>query len=299
MKNFPIFTISLTALAFIFLTENLSAQIREIRDISYLPREKIENDSLQRLNLVLPESHSKPPLLVWIGGGAWSYVDRDIEMNFANKMADNGIAVATIGHRLSSALWRDSLLNMGYQHPDHIEDLAAAFHFLFDHATEYGYDPEKIFVGGYSSGAHLAALLVLSPKYLDQYQLTSDNVKGIIPIAGTYDIPNYHEVLANSARPELAELHVESVFGKSLAQQLDASPTHFLENLKTPILLISERDSYNYTRLFEDKIIEKEFTDISILHIREMGHSALWKDLSFSDKSKYRNLMVDFIKKVG
>ena len=116
---------------------------------------------------------------------------------------------------MSAAKWRDSTLGTGIQHPEHIKDLAAAISWLFDHATENGYDKEKIFVGGFSSGAHLAALIGLDDSYLKDEGLSKDIIKGMIPVSGTYDIMNYHEVFATGNNPELAELHVEAVFGNT------------------------------------------------------------------------------------
>lgn len=42
----------------------------EYPNLSYLAPEKVKVDSLQRLNLVIPEGVENPPLLLWIGGGA-------------------------------------------------------------------------------------------------------------------------------------------------------------------------------------------------------------------------------------
>ncbi|HMQ47869.1 MAG TPA: alpha/beta hydrolase, partial [Saprospiraceae bacterium] len=160
---------------------------REINDLAYLAPGVIETDSLQRLNLVLPEGIQSPPLLLWIGGGAWSFVSRHNEMNLARKFAREGIAVASVGHRLSKGLFRDSTRAHGVQHPAHIHDIAAAFKWLYDHAAEYGYDQNNIIVSGFSSGAHLAALLAMDARYLAQHQLTAAHIKAIIPVAGTYD----------------------------------------------------------------------------------------------------------------
>src|SRR5688500_14534763 len=44
--------------------------------------------SRQRLNLVIPKIANKPPLLIWVGGGAWSYVNPDMEMDLARKIAE-------------------------------------------------------------------------------------------------------------------------------------------------------------------------------------------------------------------
>ena len=41
----------------------------EYFDLAYLPAEEINEDTLQRLNLFLPENDDAP-LLLWIGGGA-------------------------------------------------------------------------------------------------------------------------------------------------------------------------------------------------------------------------------------
>ncbi|MCB0669940.1 MAG: alpha/beta hydrolase [Saprospiraceae bacterium] len=285
----------ISILLFIQSNRVCQAQVKVLNDISYLEAANTENDSLQRLNLTLPGQVDKPPLLIWIGGGAWSYTDRNVEMDLARQFATRGIAVASIGHRLSSALWRDSTHNLGAEHPDHIEDVAMAFKFLHNHAMEYGYDAGKIFIGGFSSGAHLASLLVMDRKYLDKYALSKDLIRGIIPIAGMYDVPHYHETLANSQRPELATLHVESVFGRTNEQHIEASPTRYVDHLSTPTLLISERDSYTYTRIFEDRIREAGFREIEILHVQALGHSALWKDLSFNPDSRYRELIIGFI----
>ena len=73
-------------------------EYKEISNLAYLPAEKIEVDSLQRLNLIIPTEAEKPPLLVWIGAGAWSFVNRHQEMDFARMMGKEGVAVASVGH---------------------------------------------------------------------------------------------------------------------------------------------------------------------------------------------------------
>jgi hypothetical protein len=48
--------------------------LKRFDNLSYIARESIEVDSLQMLNLIVPKTPTTPPLLIWIGGGAWSYV---------------------------------------------------------------------------------------------------------------------------------------------------------------------------------------------------------------------------------
>ena len=100
--------------------------LTEHHDLLYVPTDAVEADSVQRLNLVLPTDVEQPPLLLWIGGGAWSYVNRAMEMDIARRMAAEGMAVASVGHRLSAAVWQNPALDEGVQHPAHIEDIASA-----------------------------------------------------------------------------------------------------------------------------------------------------------------------------
>ena len=109
--------------------------------------------------------------------------------------------------------------------------MAEAIRWIKDHASEYGYREEVLFLDGFSSGAHLAALICTNEKYLQEVGLQLQDIKGLIPISGTYDIADYHRVFANGARPEMAQTHVEAIFG---------SPDKFAE--ASPILLISDNN---------------------------------------------------------
>jgi hypothetical protein len=267
-------------------------QVVEYRDLLYVDDLNIENDSLQRLNLSLPSTIDHYPLLVWIGGGAWSYGDRNLEMPFARKMAEKGIAVASVGHRLSPAVWRDPKLSSGIQHPKHIEDIASALRWLVSHASDYGFNPNYIFIGGYSSGAQLSMLIDLDKQYLKSKNLDPDLLKGVIAFSGTYDIEHYYQTFLNGNTPELAETHVKAVFGNQLKQ---ASATEYLSNLKTPILLVSDNNVIAYTQLFAKVLEDKGFDSFKTEYATELTHGQLWRSLSFDDESKYRDLIIEFI----
>jgi len=295
----------LVCLLFI-LTASVRAQnqpLKEINNLKYLPEHSIEVDSLQQLNLVLPTDVDNAPILLWIGGGAWSFVNRHVEMDLARKLAQRGIAVAAVGHRLSKGALRDAGRSGGVQHPAHIEDIAAAFKWLYDNADDHGFNQNQIFVGGFSSGAHLAALLAMDKKYLNKHGLNPTHIQGIIPIAGTYDINHYYSVFHEHENPErrpLARTHVMDVFGEDLKAFADASPVTYLDHLTVPMLLISESGLYNYTHLFEEQLRASTYRNCQIVHVFDFDHAGLWRDISFAEYSQTRNLMVDFIKrKVG
>jgi hypothetical protein len=270
--------------------------VTEIKAIPYYQGPDYDSAN-HKLNLVLPKAVKNPPLLVWIGGGAWSYVNRDMEMDVARKFAQKGIAVASLGHRLSPATWKDPALKEGIKHPEHIKDVARAIKYLYAHAGKYGYTPSKIFVGGYSSGGHLSALVVMDGQYLKKEGLSKDIIKGVIPIAGTYDVAHYHQVLAAANGRAFADNHVGSVFGLTKQEFEKYSPTTYADSLSTPMLLISETNTFKYTNLFEDRLRERDYKNLEVLHIHRLNHGELWKHLSHSPQSIYRDVIEDFIRR--
>lgn len=267
---------------------------KEIVDLSYLPDEEIEVDSLQRLNLFLP-GNEKPPLLIWIGGGAWSYVNRHMESDLARQFNIAGIAVAAVGHRLSAAVWRFPEQTTGVQHPAHVQDIAAATRWLVDHADEYGYDKERIFVGGFSSGAHLATLLAVDSTYLNNVGLTPELIDGVIAVSGTYDVADYHRAFVESSSPHLAVQHVEAVFGSTPEQWKAASPITYLDHLEAPILLMTDNRVYRYTTLFEEAFKAVQYDRVDVIYVGGLDHGPLWRDIGTNEDSRYRKMIIDFI----
>ena len=272
--------------------------LTEILNISYTTDSHFEPDSLQQLNLLIPKKTEAPPLLLWIGGGAWSFVDRHMEMDLCKKLAASGIAVASVGHRLSRGSFSEKRKRHGVQHPEHIKDIAMAFNWLKKNASKYGYDPKNIFVGGYSSGAHLSALLGMDASYLNAHGLELSDIKGILPVSGAFDIQDYYQVFyhhENAATRAMAETHVKDVFGEE-EHFFAASPISYIDELKLPMLLISDNALDNYTKLFESKLKEKGYTDFEVYYETTMDHGQLWRALSNDKHNTVRDKMISFIR---
>ena len=92
------------------------------------------------------------PVLVWLHGGGFvmGSVDED-DLRAHQIVAQTGCAVVSVDYRLAPET----------PFPGGIEDCYAALRWTFDHATEQGFDPDRIMVGGMSAGAGLAAALAL------------------------------------------------------------------------------------------------------------------------------------------
>lgn len=145
MRNLPI--ILLLGVAAVGLAQPSRPSLPEgavvHRDIAYVAN----GHERQKLDLYLPKAEGKPPLVIWVHGGAWLEGSKDYVVPLGY-LAD-GYAVASINYRLS-------------QHavfPAQIEDCKAAVRWLRAHAQEYNLEPDRFAVWGESAGGHLVALL--------------------------------------------------------------------------------------------------------------------------------------------
>ncbi|OEK00950.1 hypothetical protein BFP97_05250 [Roseivirga sp. 4D4] len=283
----------LTLLFLVSISQLVAQEVKVIRDLAY--SEKAPNNEKQMLDLYLSDEKDSP-ILLWIHGGAWAFGDKKDEAALAKFLANQGVSVAVINYRLSPAIWADPKFNTGIRHPDHIKDVASAFKWIYTNAEEYGFDRNRIFVSGYSSGGHLSALLATDPKYLETEGLTLNLIAGVIPIAGAYDIPAYYDTHLKYNGPDLAENHVKGVFGDTREELHEASPTTHLRSLSAPMLLISESQSYRYTLILERALKEMPNIDFEVMHAHEFDHKDFYQHLSGDSSNKYQLAIIEFIK---
>lgn len=99
------------------------------------------------LDLYMPAGVERPPLFVWVHGGAWRQGSKaSPPVRF---VVDRGVALASLDFRLSTEA----------KFPAMVHDIKGAIRFLRANAATYGYRAERIAIGGDSSGGHLAALV--------------------------------------------------------------------------------------------------------------------------------------------
>jgi acetyl esterase/lipase len=105
----------------------------------------------QQLDLFVPTNRKNMPLIVYVHGGGFGHGDKigDSLNPDELQLLWDGYAMASINYRLTpGALW-----------PSQIEDCKAAIRWLKAHASQYGYDSNRIGVIGESAGGQLVAML--------------------------------------------------------------------------------------------------------------------------------------------
>ncbi|HAU19385.1 MAG TPA: alpha/beta hydrolase [Marinobacter adhaerens] len=110
----------------------------------------------QRLfaDLYLPEngaSGHRHPVVLMVHGGGWQRRSREDMAWIAEEVASRGFAVLNIDYRFAPE----------YTFPAQLHDLQLARQWLNEHADKYRLDRKQVSGFGFSSGAHLIALLAL------------------------------------------------------------------------------------------------------------------------------------------
>lgn len=138
------------------------------------------DDEKRTLDVYAPAGAKDLPVAFWIHGGGWHGGDKaDVKLK-PQAFMDRGFVFVSVNYRLMPAVDMGTL----------VRDVAQSFHWMEDHIAEFGGDPKRVFVGGHSAGAQLAALLCTDERYLKEQGVSFDVLKGCMPVDGdTYDVP--------------------------------------------------------------------------------------------------------------
>lgn len=227
----------------------------------------------------------RKPAIVWIPGGGYRGVDKNLMVSEMQFLAEAGYAVASIYYRSSAEA----------HFPAQIIDVKSAIRFLRANADKYSLDPNRIGVTGRSAGGHLTALACMNLSGYDvgDHLDFSSVVQCGVDFFGPIDLKILIELeRANIKKPgyrwnSVEESHVGALLGGTdetkpeLTRQ--ASP-NFQVNEKTAPMLIIHGDSdsgvpYSQSVAMHDSMIEagKE-CDLYLLEGAEHGSDEFWQE---------------------
>lgn len=197
---------------------------RDFKDVVYAT---VDGKPLA-LDVHLPQGARKPPLVVFVHGGAWTTGNKGPYPSF---LVDRGFAVASLDFRSSNDA----------QFPADVHDIKAGIRFLRAKASEYGYRSDRIAIVGASSGGHLAALVGVTngEKALEGAEgndlKESSSVQAIVSYFGASDLTT---ILAQST-PRGLEVR-EPALRRLLGGTPDKTPE--LAKLASPIFHVDRGD---------------------------------------------------------
>jgi acetyl esterase/lipase len=200
-----------------FLAANVPAVFGAYRRHADIP---YGTDPRQRLDLYVPEKAASAgtPVVVFWHGGRWSEGDKSQYRFVGAALTELGCVAILPNYRHYPEVKMPGFM--------HDSALSAAWAANFAHES---HDARHFFLMGHSSGAHLATLVTLDPRYFSAIGAVPD-ITGVIGLSGPYDfLP-------------LLEADLQDMFGPPDLYPL-SQPINFVRADAPPMLLIDgERD---------------------------------------------------------
>jgi arylformamidase len=227
------------------------------------------------------KTDKKLPVMFWIHGGGWQVGDKSDVALKPKVLTERGFVVVSTNYRLLPEVTMDVLTR----------DVAKSFGWVHRNIANYGGDPQRIFVGGHSAGAQLAALICTDDRYLKEEGVSFDVLRGCVPVDGdTYDIPKI--IMTAEHRQTLygGKMYTfghRQKFGNDPEKHIDFSAvTHVAKDKGIPPFLLFYFSGNPDTRAQAGRLeaVLKEFgIPVTAYGKRDSNHSRLNNDLGKPD----------------
>jgi acetyl esterase/lipase len=233
----------------------------------------------QRLDIYTPRGGAEDAaVVVFFYGGGWNKGTKSFYLFVGQSLASAGFIVVIPDYRLYPDV----------TFPDFVEDAADAVAFAGRSLMKPDGTPRRIFLAGYSAGAHIAALLNLDERYLASAGLPPSSISGAVGLSGPYDFLPIKEDIYKAIFPEPI--------------RTASQPINFVDGSEAPMLLITgdaDRtvDPGNTTRLAA--AIEARSGAVSVKTYPGVGHIgtiAALATATFWRKPDVRVTIIDFFR---
>ncbi|WP_136688832.1 alpha/beta hydrolase [Halorhabdus amylolytica] len=245
-----------------------------------------------KLDLYVPETDRRPPLVVYVHGGGWVMETRKNTPDLERYAAEWGVAFASVSYRLAPIPEdADPEFQPGPDNPTpkgafpaQIIDVKAAIRWLRDNAETFGFDAEKVAVWGASAGGHLAALAATLddvedlageayPEHAVEKRVAPERSSALQALVAWYPVTDFLEL------PHQAESVESILLGGPIDDNPErarvASPRAHVTPDNPPALLMHGRADdvvpIRQSRIFADALAEHG-VDATLYEIHDEGH---------------------------
>lgn len=218
----------------------------------------------ERLDIFPAKYADQPsPVFVFFHGGYWRSQTKEDAALMASTFTDAGIAVVVVEYTL---LPEATLFEV-------VREVRSAIAWLYQNASHYGIDKNRIHAGGSSAGAHLVGMLT-APGWQPLYQVPDDVIKGGVLLSGLYDL-----------RP-LCDIAMNEWLRLDLAQATAMSPLFHLPEV-APRVIVSvggqETDAFkNQTAAYLDAW-RGQGLEATYVEAEHCNHFNLLSELAYPD----------------
>ena len=176
-------------------------------DVRYGPT---EDETLD----VFPEASGSAPVLVFVHGGAWRGGHKDDYSFPAETLVGAGVGYVALNFASTPAA----------RLPEMADQVRRAIAWVYRNASRFGGDASRLYLGGQSSGGHLAAV-AMTTDWPGQFELPADMIKGGLLVSGMYEL----------APVRLSKRSAYVAFDDRTVEEL--SPIRHLDRLRAPVVV--------------------------------------------------------------
>ncbi len=175
-SGMALFSSACTQLA--FLGANIPASFGDYsrdRDLAY------GKEPRNKLDVYLPATSGRPPVVVFFHGGGWNSGDKADYKFVGAALAEQGYIAVLPNYRLYPRV----------KFPVFMQDAAQAVAWVQEHLQDplqnWCADAQRVYLMGHSAGAHIAVMLALNTSYLQQVGISATTLRGVVGLSGPYD----------------------------------------------------------------------------------------------------------------
>lgn len=167
-------------------------QVQVVRDLAYGATDRQTLDIYQPKRVIGQSS----PVVIFVYGGSWQNGSKAGYGFIGQSLAQAGYTTVVIDYRLAPK----------QRYPAFVQDTADAIAWTYRNISQYGGNPEQLFVMGHSAGAFNAITAVNDQRFWQTTGVPDRAVLGVIGLAGpyAYDFRDYstRKVFPVGAHPD-------------------------------------------------------------------------------------------------
>ena len=139
---------------------------------------------------IFPAAKKGAPVHIFIHGGYWRALDKDVYSHVAGPMVAAGATVVLVNYDLCPSVRITDIVNQ----------VRRAIVWVYKNIGKFNGDRKKIFVSGHSAGGHLTGMMIATD-WSKEAGLPKSLIKGSAPLSGLFDIePHRHSQLQEDIR---------------------------------------------------------------------------------------------------
>ena len=225
-----------------------------------------------KLDLQVPKTAGKKPLVIYITGGGFAIDDKTANLDQRTYVADQNYVVASIEYRT---------VPEGATYKQTVSDVKSAVRYLRAHAGQYGIDSSKVAVWGQSAGGYLASMAGVTngdKQFVSGGNLNeSSDVQGVVDEFGPSDIAKVaadYDTAAKKGNYAAGNSLAQFVFGTGTKLSVEDDPS--AEELSDPITYVSSSSTAPFILLqgSHDQLVSPSQTLILFNALRAKGVTA-------------------------